>query len=92
MPDNLSRNDSVTITGYVEVPQGQLAWTPARRQEKLWWVIGAGRSADDASVQWETQVDFTDCDEDAPCTCLSFEAFELSSKGYLLEVERSVKM
>ena len=75
---------------YVEVPQGDLTWTPARRQERLWWVIGAGTSRKDAHVEWETQGDFSDCDEDQPCTCLSFQAFELSRKGDLLEVERSV--
>ena len=83
-------NDTVTVADYLEVPQGRLAWTPARRSEKLLWVIGAGKSAEDARVEWETQVDFADCREDDPCTCLSFEAFELSSEGYLLEVERLV--
>ena len=58
----------------------------------MWWVIGAGRSAEDANVEWETQVDLTDCDEDDPCTCLSFEAFELNSKGNLLEAARLVVM
>ena len=31
LAENLSRNDSVTIAGYMEVPQGRLTWTPNRR-------------------------------------------------------------
>ena len=52
--------------------------------------IAAGGSAEDTIAEWQTHVDFNGCDADYPCTCLSFEAFELSSEGYLLEVERLV--
>ena len=87
----MGRNDSVTIADYIEVPQGRLTWSPARRQEKVWWVVGAGRSAEEAHVEWETQVDLTRCDdEEDPCACMTFEAFELNSKGHLLEAARSV--
>ena len=50
--------------------------------------IAAGGSAEDTIAEWQTHVDFNGCDADYPCTCLSFEAFELNSKGNLLEVAR----
>lgn len=88
LADNLGRNDSVTMADYIETPQGGLTWTPGRRQEKHWWVIATQASAQAVSVEWETQADLSDCDRNHPCTCLSFEAFELGTDGYLIEVSR----
>ena len=88
-PDGCNPNESVTVAEYIERPsEGELIWTPSRRQEKLWWIIstGARNLAGDALIEWRTQVDLAECDGDYPCTCLSFLAFELSSQGYLLPV------
>ena len=81
----MTEDDSVTIADYIQVPDGELTWTPGRKQEKLWWVVGAGASA---VVEWKIQVDLSDCDKNHPCTCLGFEAYELGSDGNLLEVAR----
>ena len=86
----MGRNDSVTIGDYVETPEGKRTWTPGRRQERLWWVIDA--SAEDLIFEWKTQVDESGCENCYPCTCLSFEAFEVRYDGYLEEAERSVSL
>ena len=84
----LGKNDSVTMGDYIQMPEGKLTWTPGRRQEKAWWIIDA--SAQSVMVEWKTQVDERGCDNCHPCACLSFEAFEIDSNGYLQKIERLV--
>ena len=84
--NNLGLNDSVTIGNYIETPKGKRTWTPGRPQEKAWLIIHA--SAKNVVVGWKTPVDERGCEQCRPCACLSFEAFEINSRGYLQKVER----
>ena len=81
--------DSKTIADYIETQDGSLVWSPRRKQEKIWWIIGLGQSLDDV-VEYRTKADLSDCDRNYPCTCFSFEAFEISSEGYLVDIAKSV--
>ena len=85
----LSPADLTTVADYIETHDGKLGWNPRRRQEKLWWLIGLGQSLEDV-VEYRTKADLADCDRNHPCTCFSFEAFEISSEGYLVEIAKSV--
>lgn len=92
LPGGFNSNDAVTIANYIEVPDGELTWTPARRQEKIWWIVVAEVSGDHAAVEWKTHVDLCDCNRNFPCRCLSFAVFEMSTEDYLLEVSRLVRV
>ena len=66
--------------------EGALTWMAWRKEEKLTWVIDA--AAEELVFDWKTQVDEHGCDNCHPCTCMSFQAFEVGCEGHLLPVLR----
>ena len=90
IPGEILTVDSVTTASYIESPGGgKLIWRPRRLQERLWWIIDLEGMASEV-VDYTIKADTNDCDTSQPCSCLSFQAFELGNEGYLVEVSRSV--
>ena len=91
--EDSSPSGSFTIfADIIQTPEdGELTWSPGRKQERIWWIIGLGQPSNDA-IEWRTKVDSNDCNWNHPCTCLSFEAYEISREGYLVEIAKSAPL
>ena len=90
--DPSTANAATIFATYIETPgDGELSWSPRKRQERIFGIIGLGQLSN-YTVEWRTNVDLNDCDSNHPCTCMSFEAYEISAEGYLVEIEKSVQL